>query len=216
MEDVQVVRAVVREERGDERVGHGFERAVGQGEDERAQVEKHVGGVLRLSLGRRKRDEGRQHVEQERRDDQLAVADLVDDDAADDDAEAEAGETGAADGAELRAGEAEVSGPVGQDAAADAEADAGGENGQEAGPQQALGVRCGDFGAYSRIAHGCPLSLWLTAYRLAGERRCCVRPTLWSKSRAQGGRLAAGGARFAGRNTRRLEASWDRRWTLGV
>ena len=42
-------------------------------------------------------------MEQERRDDQLAVADLVDDDAADDDAEAEPGETGAADGAELRA-----------------------------------------------------------------------------------------------------------------
>ena len=36
VENVQVVGAVVREERGDERVGHGFERAVGQGEDERA------------------------------------------------------------------------------------------------------------------------------------------------------------------------------------
>ena len=80
-------------------------------------------------------------MKQERRDDQLAVADLVDDDAADDDAEAEAGEAGAADGAELRAGEAEVRCPVGQDAAADAEADARGENGQEAGPQQPLGVR---------------------------------------------------------------------------
>ena len=94
-----------------------------------------------LPVGRGKRDERRQHVEQERGDDQLAVADLVDDDAADDDAEAEAGEAGAADGAELRAGEAEFGGPVGEDAAADAEADAGGENGQEAGPQQALGVR---------------------------------------------------------------------------
>ena len=41
-------------------------------------------------------------MEQERRDDQLAVADLVHDHAADDDAEAEAGEARAADGAELR------------------------------------------------------------------------------------------------------------------
>ncbi len=53
---------------------------------------------------------------------------------------------------------------VGQDAAADAEADARRKNGQEAGPQQPLGVRCDGVGAYSRIAHGCPLSLWLTAY----------------------------------------------------
>ena len=74
------MRAVVGEERGDERVGHGLERAVGQRENERAQVEKHVRRVLGLALGRRKRDEGRQHMEQERRDDQLAVADLVDDD----------------------------------------------------------------------------------------------------------------------------------------
>ena len=80
VENVQVMGAVTGEQRGDERVGHGLEGAVGQGEDERAQVEKHVGGVLGLPLGRRKRDEGRQHMKQERRDDQLAVADLVDDD----------------------------------------------------------------------------------------------------------------------------------------
>ena len=144
---------LLREQRRDQRVGDRFERAVGEREDERAEVQEQVGGVLRLSLGRGKRDEGRQHVEQERGDDQLAVADLVDDDAADDDAEAEAGETGAADGAELRAGEAEVGGPVGQDAAADGEADAGGENGQEAGPQQALGVRRDGFVPHSSIAH---------------------------------------------------------------
>ena len=94
---------------------------------------------------------------------ELAVADLVHDEPADDDAEAETGEPGAADGAELRAGEAEFGGPVRQDAAADAEADARRENGQEAGPQQPLGVRCDGVGAYSRSAHGCPLSLWLTA-----------------------------------------------------
>ena len=119
MENVQVMRAVVGEERGDQRVGHRFERAVGQGEHERPDIQEHVSGGLRLSLGRGKRDERRQHVEQERRHDQLAVADLVHDHAADDDAEAEAGETGSADGAELRTSEAEVGGPVGKNAAAD-------------------------------------------------------------------------------------------------
>ena len=105
------------------------------------QIQEHVGRRLRLPVGRGERDERREHVEHEGRDDQLAVADLVHDHAADDDAEAEAGEAGAADGAELRAGEAEFGGPVVEDAAADREADAGGENGHEAGPQQALGVR---------------------------------------------------------------------------
>ena len=78
----------------------------------------------------------------ERRDDQLAVADLVDDQAADDDAEAEPGEAGAADGAQLRAGKAEFSGPRRENGAADGEADAGRENGDETRPEQTLGVRC--------------------------------------------------------------------------
>ena len=153
MENVQVMRAVVGEERGDERVGHRFERAVGQGEHERPDIQEHVRGSLRLSLGCGKGDEGRQHVEQKRRHDQLAVADLVHDHAADDDAEAEAGETGSADGAELRTSEAEIGGPVGKNAAADGEADAGGENGQEAGPEQSLGVGRDAFVAHKCIAH---------------------------------------------------------------
>ena len=74
-------------------------------------------------------------MEQKRRDDQLAVADLVDDHAADDDAETETGEPRAADGAELRPGEAEFRRPVGKDAATNPKADARGENGQEAGPE---------------------------------------------------------------------------------
>jgi hypothetical protein len=55
----------------------------------------------------------------------FAVADLVHDHAADDDAEAKSGETRAADCAELRPGEAEILAPVGEDAATDGEADAG-------------------------------------------------------------------------------------------
>ena len=92
-------------------------------------------------------------MEQERGDDQLAVADPIDDDAADDDAETEAGEPRAADRAELRAGEPEVSRPVGEDAAANAEPDAGGENGQEPGPEQAGGVRRDWFVAHRSIGH---------------------------------------------------------------
>ena len=116
-------------------------------------------------------------MEQERGDDQLAVADPVDDDAADDDAETEAGETGAADGAELRAGEPEVSGPVGQDAAANAEPDAGGQNGQEAGPEQAGGIRRDWFVAHSSIGHAdAPERLWRTPYNLSRRAATAKMP----------------------------------------
>jgi hypothetical protein len=151
VEDVEVVGAVLGEQRGDERIGHGFESSVGQGKDEGPDIQEHVGGGLGLAFGRGKSDERRQHMEQEGRDDQLAVADLVHDHAADDDAKTESGEAGPADGPELRAGEAEVGGPVGQDSAADAEADAGGENGQKAGPKKPFCVR-GDA-RISSIAH---------------------------------------------------------------
>ena len=97
MQDVQVVRAVGRKERGDERIGDRLERAVRDGEDERAPVEEVVGRHLVLVGRGAERDERRQDVKRERGDDELAVADLVDDEAADDDAEAEAGEPGAGD-----------------------------------------------------------------------------------------------------------------------
>jgi hypothetical protein len=79
-------------------------------------------------------------VEQERGDDQLSVTDLVDHDAADDDPEAEAGEAGATDVTELRAGESEFRHPIRKDAAADYKADTRGQDGHEACQQQASGV----------------------------------------------------------------------------
>ena len=81
---------LVGKQRGDERIGHRFERAVRDGEDEHAPVQEVVGRHLVLIGRGAERDERRQGVERERGDDQLAVADLVDDEAADDDAEAEA------------------------------------------------------------------------------------------------------------------------------
>ena len=158
VQDVEVVRAVLREKRRDQRVGDRLERAVGEREDEHAEIQDRVRRRLRLSRRRRRSDQCREHVQHERRDDQLAVADLVHDQPADDDAEAESGETGAADGAELRAGEAELRAPVVKDAPADAETDAGREDCHESGPQQPLGVRGDGVGLCSRIAHGCALS----------------------------------------------------------
>jgi hypothetical protein len=154
VQDVQVVRPVGGEQRRDKGVRHRFERAVRQREDEGSQIQEQVRRGLRLAFRRRERDECGENVEQERGDDELPVADTVDDHAADDDAETEAGEPGAADGAELGAREPEVSGPTGQNAAANAESNAGGENGQEAGPEETLGVRRDCFVAAGSIRHG--------------------------------------------------------------
>jgi hypothetical protein len=81
-------------------------------------------------------------MQRKRCDDEFAVADLVANQTADDDAETESGEPSTADQADLRGGEAELACPVIEDAAADAEAHAGGEYGHEARPQQPLGVGC--------------------------------------------------------------------------
>jgi len=86
--------------------------------------------------------------------DELAVADLVDDHAADDDAEAEAGEAGAADGAELGGGEAVFGRPGAEDAATEGEADAGGKDGHEASPEEPLRIRYGSF-LHSVGGYGC-------------------------------------------------------------
>ncbi len=132
MQDVEVVRAVLREDRGDERVSHGFEGTVREGEDEHAPIEE----VIRvLRGGGAEGDEGRDDVAKQGDRDELTVADFVHQDAADDDAEAEARETSAADGAELSVGEAEGSLPVAEDAATDGEADAGRKDSHEARPE---------------------------------------------------------------------------------
>jgi hypothetical protein len=141
VQDVEIVRAILGVEGRDQRIRNGLERAVGEGEHKGAPVKELVGGFLRLAGPRRERDEGRHHVEEEGRKDQLAVANLVHHHAANDDSEAEPGEPGAANGTELRAGEAEISSPVGKNASSDAKADTGGKDGGESSPEEPARVR---------------------------------------------------------------------------
>ena len=134
------------EDRGNERVGHGFEGAVREGEDEHAPVEE----VIRvLRGGGTEGDERREDVAEEGDGDELTVANLVDDHAADDDAEAEAREASTADGAELGTREAVFGRPSAEDAATEGEADAGREDSHEAGPEEALRI------GYSSFLHRC-------------------------------------------------------------
>jgi hypothetical protein len=153
VEDVEVVGLFLREEGGDERIDHGFADAVADGEDEHRGEEAPVGGALSaggVEGGGGQGEDGGNEVEQEGGDHQLAVADLVGEQARHDDDHAEAGEAAPGDRAKFGHGEPELLGPLTQDAAADGESDAGGENGHEAGPEEPLGVggdtvfhRCG-------------------------------------------------------------------------
>jgi len=79
-------------------------------------------------------------VKRERGPDQLAVADLVDDQTTNDDAEAKSGEAGTADGAELRGREAELFAPIVKNTTTDRKTDAGREDGPKAGPKKALRI----------------------------------------------------------------------------
>ena len=130
VEDVEEMRAVVREEGGNERISHGFRCAPRIGEDKHASV-KHV-----VSVGRHRQagHNGGHHVQGKGDCDQFAVADFVHNDAANDDAEAETAQASAADGAELRGSEAEFRTPVVQNAASDAEPDTGCQNRHESRP----------------------------------------------------------------------------------
>src|SRR6266404_1165543 len=48
MKNIEVVRAIVREKRGDQRIGNRFERAIGYSKDERAPIKEMVSDHLRL------------------------------------------------------------------------------------------------------------------------------------------------------------------------
>ena len=149
------MRTVLREERRHERIRHGFQRPVGKGKNKHADGQ-HLIGVRRGV--RHERDHRRQHVQRKSRDHQLAVADFVADDSADNNTEAKAGESGAADGAQLRGGEAKLGAPVVENTAADAEAHAGGEDGHKAGPKEAFGVGRDALIADVFVAHRCGLA----------------------------------------------------------
>ena len=142
MQNIQVVCPVVRIESGNQRIGNGLECSICKREDEHAPSEKHVGVIW---CGGREGHEGRQDVEGKRSDHQSAVADLVSDDAADDDSETKSREPCAADGAQLRGGETEFLPPIIENAAANGEANAGGENGGESSPEKPAGVWCNTF-----------------------------------------------------------------------
>jgi hypothetical protein len=131
VQDVEVVSALFGVKGGDQRVGHGFQGAVRVSEDEHA-PEQEVIGVLRRAG--HEGDHSGEDVAEQGKANQFAVADFIDDQAAEDDAEAESGETGTANGSELSPSEAVLAGPVVKDASANREADPGCEDGHEAGP----------------------------------------------------------------------------------
>ena len=142
MQNIQVMRAVVREQRRHQRIGHGFERAIRHGEDERPQVENHVSAFLGHPFGGAEGDNRRKHMERKCSDDQFSIADLVAKQPANNDPETESGETGAVDVTELSGGKPEISTPIGKDATTDAKADARSQNGRKPGPQQSSRVGC--------------------------------------------------------------------------
>ena len=132
VQNVQIMRAVVRIERGHERVRDCLQRPIRVSKDKHAPIKTLVGGSAFGGEGH----DGRKHMQRERDNDEFAIADLVADHAANDDAEAEARKSRAANRAELRAGETEFGSPVVEDAAANRKTDPGGQNGHEPSDQQ--------------------------------------------------------------------------------
>ena len=83
--------------------------------------------------------------------DEFAVAEFVDDDSPEDDAETEPGEAGSSNFAQLGGAESEFLGPEWEDASAESEAHACGEDGHETCPKKAVRVR--RLGALTWVIH---------------------------------------------------------------
>lgn len=137
MQNIQVVRPVFREKGGHQRICDGFKRAIRISKDEHA-PEQEIVSILRCASA--EGDEGREDVADKGKGDELAVTDLVHNEATKDDAKAEAREASAADGSELGTGETVFLAPVVKDTSADGEADAGGQDGHEACPEEAHSI----------------------------------------------------------------------------
>ena len=141
VEDVEPVRLRAREQRGRQRVDDGLAGAVGQRENEAAQVEAPVSRFLVAADGKvhgrgRQGDDGRQDVEREGDGHDAAVTPLIHHEAEGDDRDGEAPQAGPGDLAQLELREAVLLPPGAEETAADGEADAAGDQRQEAGVEE--------------------------------------------------------------------------------
>jgi hypothetical protein len=146
MQDIQIMGLLAREEGRDHRIDDDFAGAVADGEQEHGDVQVPVARLSAergVDLAGRQLEQRGEDVHQEREGHELAVADAIGDERAENDDDAEASQAAADDFAQLGHSEAEFVGPVDQDAAAHREADARGEDRKEACPEQALGIGSG-------------------------------------------------------------------------
>src|SRR5436305_1199175 len=124
-------------------------------------------------------------------DDQFAVANLVGDDAANNDAKAETRKTGAVDVTQLLTGKTELSPPVGKDAAANRGAHPRRKDRRKAAVQKPLGIRCNSVS--SSVAHRFFVRLlWVNFWRRREQwfplcnRRGTCRKAKWRQTRPAG------------------------------
>ena len=153
VKNIEVMRSIVREKCGDQRISNGFERAIGDCEDERAPIKEPVSNDLCLARRGCECDQRREHMQSESSNDQLAITNFVANDPANNDAEAKASEPGTVDGAKLLAGEPEICTPVSQNTATNTKADASRQNGHEPCNQESFGIRRDCFITGLNVAH---------------------------------------------------------------
>ena len=84
------MRAVIRIKRRNQRIRYRLERAVGEREDEHPPIKQPISRQLRLTCCGAKGHKSREHVQRKCGNDELAIAHLVADYSAKDDAEAKA------------------------------------------------------------------------------------------------------------------------------
>ena len=145
MQNVQVMRPVVREQRRHQRIRHRFKGPVRQRENKRPREQQQKRRLLPHRPSRHHRHQRRYHMQQKRRNDQLPIPDLVHNDPANNNAETESGKTCPADQTGLKIGKSEFLPPGRANPVTDGKSKPSCQNGHKPCPQQSFGVRCYTF-----------------------------------------------------------------------
>ena len=147
------------EKRCHQGIHHSFRNAVTHGEQEHPPeqaLERSPFTARGKGRSGSKRKRGRGEVHDKSGDHQLAIAEFVGNQRAEQDDDAETGKSTTGNGPEFRLCKAVLFGPLTEDAGPDRKSDTGCQNRHESRPEQALGIR----GGGGILRHGGSLSRW--------------------------------------------------------
>src|ERR1041385_114265 len=142
MKNIQEMSAVVRKQRGDQRICHGLQRSICHGKKESPQPQVNKSCLGGHAGHRPKGDQSGYHMEGEGGGYEFAIPHLIHDDPANNKPETKAGETRAINQTRLEIRKVERMDPVAKDPATNRKSDSCRQDRHEPGKEQTFCIRC--------------------------------------------------------------------------